>query len=184
LGNISTQDLFVGAAVLLNKLISSDGVLDIRVLSALEILAFLVVCYQVMRVAEPMLPLRWNIAIALALIFVLCDVGYASYFNSFYCEPSTFICLLAMVAIWLRLTGLAGTGDRQFVLFGIFAVLFVASKPQNVPAAVILSVICCGFTHWSGGDGWRRRSASASSLLRSRCISQPRGWSGCHRCTT
>lgn len=45
--SFSTQYIFAGTAILLNKWISKDGLLDIRVLSALEILAFLLACHLI-----------------------------------------------------------------------------------------------------------------------------------------
>ena len=136
----STQDIFVGSAVLLNKWISKDGLFDIRVLSLLEILAFVAVCYCLLRVTRPFLPGRLHILISVALIVIFCDVGYICYFNSFYAEPATYIFLLALMAAWLALISNEAREPKLIALFGFCGLLFVGAKPQNVAVGVILAL--------------------------------------------
>src|SRR5260370_21554544 len=99
--SFSTQYIFAGSAILLNKWISKDGLFDIRVLAFVEMLAFLAVCSRLLRATRPLLPGRWRLTVSAALILVFCDAGYISYFNSFYYEPASYIFLLALVAAWL-----------------------------------------------------------------------------------
>jgi len=141
----STQDIFVGSAVVLNKWISKDGLFDIRVLSLLETLAFVAVCYFLLRATEPFLRGWLQILIAFALILIFCDVGYLCYFNSFYSEPATYIFLLALVAAWLALIANQGRELKSILFVGFCALLFVASKPQNVAAGVILALYLLRF---------------------------------------
>jgi hypothetical protein len=141
----STQDLFVASAVLLNHWISKDGLLDIRVLSILEILAFLSVCYLLLRATQPLLPGSLHLLVPVALILIFCDTGYVAYFNSFYCEPSSYIFLLALVAAGLRIAATAGGGPKYIALFGACAILFVMAKPQNVAAGLILGIYVLRF---------------------------------------
>jgi len=140
----SSQDILVGSALLLNKWISKDGLFDIRVLSFLEALAFLAICYFLLRATRKLLPGRLHFLIAAALIIVFCDVGYICYFNSFYSEPATYLSLLALLAVWLDWIA-HGPGARRgqakyLALFCLFALLFVAAKPQNVAAGVLLGL--------------------------------------------
>jgi hypothetical protein len=149
----STQDIFVVSALMLNRWISKDGLFDIRVLSLLEILAFLATCYLLLRASEPWLAGRLQLLIPVALIVVFCDVGYISYFNSFYCEPASFIFLLVLVALWLEMITARGSEPKYLVLIGLCALLLVAAKPQNVAAGLILGIYLFRFRslmrpHW------------------------------------
>ncbi len=138
----STQDILVGSAVLLNKWISKDGLLDIRVLSFLEILVFLAICYFLLRAARKLLSGRLQFLISSALILVFCDIGYVCYFNSFYSEPATYLSLMALLAVWLDFIASkpseSKSSTKHIALFCLFALLFVAAKPQNVAAGIIL----------------------------------------------
>jgi hypothetical protein len=149
----STQDIFVASAVALNKWISKDGLFDIRVLSFLEMLAFMAVCYFLLRATRPWLPGRLHMLISFALILIFCDVGYISYFNSFYSEPATYISLLALVAAWIAFIANECCHPRYIALLGLCGIFFVASKPQNVAAGVILALYIVRFRalirpHW------------------------------------
>ncbi len=149
----STQDILVGSAVLLNKWISKDGLFDIRVLSFLEMLVFLSICYFLLRATRPLLRGWLRFFIPAALIVIFCDVGYICYFNSFYSEPATYLSLLGLLAVWLNWVARGPTGAKHAVLFAICALLFVAAKPQNVAAGVIIGVYMLRFRsvlrpHW------------------------------------
>jgi len=149
----STQDVFVVSAVALNKWISKDGLFDIRVLSFLEMLAFVAACYFLLRATRPLLPGRLRTLISFALIIIFCDVGYICYFNSFYSEPATYISLLVLVAAWLTIVANDSSEPKYVVLLGLCGLLFVASKPQNVAAGVILALYIVRFRnlirpHW------------------------------------
>lgn len=141
----STQDVFIGAAMVLNRWISKDGLFDLRVLSFVEILSFLGACYLLLRALRPLVSARLRILLCAAILVILCDVGYASYFNSFYSEPATYIFLLALLAAWLAIIGNDCRDAKYACLFGLCALLFVAAKPQNVAAGVILSLYLVRF---------------------------------------
>jgi len=72
--------------------------------------------------------------VKLAAVFVLCDEGYVTYFNSLYSEPAQMIFLLAMAVFALRaLQGLRG-GALPFFLS---CVGYGWSKFINLPAAAL-----------------------------------------------
>ena len=141
----SSQDIFVGAAILLNKWISKDGLLDIRVLAFLEMLVFLAICYFLLLATAKLLPGREHYLIAAALIVIFCDAGYICYFNSFYSEPATYLSLLALLAVWLDWIANGPADAKHFALFTLCALLFVTAKPQNVPVGIILAVYLLRF---------------------------------------
>ena len=169
----SSQDILVGSALLLNKWISKDGWFDIRVLSFLEALAFLAICYFLLQATWKLLPGRLHFLIAAALIVVFCDVGYISYFNSFYSEPATYLSLLALLAVWLDWIANrpgARTGQAKYLaLFCLFALLFVAAKPQNVAAGVLLGLYTFRFRNLLRRH-WMVPAASAAILVASLAV--------------
>jgi hypothetical protein len=129
----TSQYLFVGCAVALNRLISKDGLLDIRVLGVIHIAAFLGASYWLLG-ATRRLPHHY--LISLALIFIFCDVGYVSYFNSFFSEPASYLFLLLLLAVWLEI--ISGEANR-LALFTVCGVLFITAKPQNCIAGILLA---------------------------------------------
>lgn len=141
----STQDVFVGAAMVLNQWISKDGLFDIRVLSFFEILAFVAVCYWLLRVTCPLISGWMRVSMCTALVLIFCDVGYVSYFDSFYSEPATYIFLLALMAAWLNIIANGGGGAKDACIFVLCVFLFIAAKPQNVAAGVILGLYMLRF---------------------------------------
>ncbi len=87
--------LFVGPALLLNKLVSKDGALDITVMGLIHALAFLAVFARLLWVARRhrAYPLVW-----IGALVALTDAGYAVYWNSFYQEAASCIFLLLLMA--------------------------------------------------------------------------------------
>ena len=138
----SIHQLFVRVAVVCSYAIGAIGGTE-RVFS----LAYLGVLYSVLYAL-----LLWglfasfrlrrvlaDLFVKLAMIFVLCDVGYIAYFNSFYSEPVQILALLSMAVTLLRLSG----GQKPVKWFGLFclsAVGFGWSKFANLPLAVIAIV--------------------------------------------
>lgn len=141
----SSQDIFLGAAVLLSHWISKDGFFDIRVLSFIETLAFLAVCYLLLRSGRRLVSRRLQLLVCAALVVICCDVGYTSYFNSFYSEPATYIFFLAILGCWINLIADNCRDIRYAYLFGLCSLLFVAAKPQNAAAGVILALYVVRF---------------------------------------
>lgn len=136
----TSEYLFVVSAVLLNGWISKDGLFDIRVLGTVHIAAFLFAALLLLR--------RFSAA---ALIFIFCDAGYVSYFNSFFTEPASYILLLLLVALWLKIVA-EGT-PRLLPAFTVVGVLWITAKPQNFLPGLILAAYLLRFC----SKRWSRR---------------------------
>jgi len=82
----NSEYLFVGAALLLNKLVSRNGALDIRLVGFVHAVAFLGAFARLLFVTRGVrcYPLLW-----IGALLALTDVGYAAYWNSLYTEPSS-----------------------------------------------------------------------------------------------
>ena len=100
----------------------------------------------------------------MALIFIFCDAGYISYFNSFFYEPASYIFLFAFLALWLDLIASGGRDPKKLALCGASVLLFVAAKPQNVAAGVILALYFWRFSSLVR-PRWTAWVASAAILI-------------------
>src|ERR1700687_983676 len=91
----STEDLFVRLALLVNKAVSKDGTLDIRVIGLVHALAFLAALTWLLYVTQalPARPLLW-----IGILLITTDVAYVAYFNSFYAEAASYVFCLLLLA--------------------------------------------------------------------------------------
>jgi hypothetical protein len=135
-----SEYLFVGPAVALSKLFSADGKLDIRLMGLVHIAAFLA-AFGYLVWATP--PLVW-----LAGLFILTDVGYAAYWNSFYAEPASCIFLILLIAESVRICARREASAGQVLRWSIWAALLVLAKSQNLPLALALAAFALGFWRW------------------------------------
>jgi hypothetical protein len=134
---VSSEYIFVGAAILLNKVVSRDGSLDITMIGFVHMLAFLYVFYRLLVVTGPLRawPLIWILA-----LLALTDVGYVAYWNSFYAEPASCIFFLLLLAESIEICRTPQVSNAQAVRWALWAVLFVMAKPQNAPIGILLAL--------------------------------------------
>src|ERR1700676_2352213 len=133
----SSEYLFAGAAILLNKLVSRDGKLDIVVIGVVHALAFLAAFARLLMVTKQyrFSPFLWIIG-----LIALTDVGYVAYWNSFYAEPASCIFFLLLAAESIALCNSEQVSPRQIVLWSLWAILFVMAKAQNAPVGILLTL--------------------------------------------
>ena len=138
---VSSEYIFVGAAVLLNKVVakvfSGDGSLDITIIGFVHMLAFLYAFYRLLVATGPLRawPLIWIFA-----LLALSDVGYAAYWNSFYAEPASCIFFLLLLGESIAICRAQQVSSAQAVRWALWAVLFVMAKPQNAPLGILLAL--------------------------------------------
>lgn len=99
---VTTQRIPVYVAKLANYLFYSKLIFDIRFLSSVYYLIFLISLYIIIKTLKSNSNLI-NYCAGLILIFVLCDYTYIAYFNSFYGEPAGYVFLLLFLASGLIL---------------------------------------------------------------------------------
>jgi hypothetical protein len=133
----SSEYIFVGAAVLLNKVLSRDGSLDITMVGFVHMLAFLYAFYRLLVATGPFraAPLIWILA-----LLALTDVGYVAYWNSFYAEPASCIFFLLLLGESIAICRTPNVSNAQAIRWALWAVLFVMAKPQNAPLGVLLAL--------------------------------------------
>ena len=87
------------------------------------------------------LPSLWcDLLVKLAVLFVLCDEGYITYFNSLYSEPVQMLGLLAMAAFGLRLLSRRGSPVWNAGWYFLSCVVYGWSKFINLPAAALCAL--------------------------------------------
>lgn len=124
-GYFSSEMLFIQVALWFNALLSNDGLFDIRFLSMVHLLAYLVGVGLVLWAAKRA-AIYQQIVLAVLIVLVFGDVGYIAFFNSFYSEPASLISLAFVVGFALK-------GDTRFnaLAFLVASTSLVVAKPQN-----------------------------------------------------
>ncbi|MGI6668480.1 MAG: DUF6273 domain-containing protein [Acetivibrionales bacterium] len=142
----SVQHLFIKAAVFANiaiNLISKTDihVFRIEVLGAIYILLYgfsLFILFAGIKTQN-----IWPGLLIKALITtVACDMGYITYFNSFYGEALQTIFLVLSAGFGLRLVTKPLPGRADVICFYVSLVLYAWSKFANIPAAIITALFC------------------------------------------
>jgi hypothetical protein len=162
-GYLSTHIVVAFLAVWINKWVH-PGLFDIRFLSAIYICLLLTAFVCSLRLN---LLASWTSKLAFALLFmiVFLDVGYTSYFNSFFGEPIAFIFMLITVASALWLAEQENPRRWVFMVFFLAAIFLAGSKIQNAPVGLILGVLCLRFMGMSMQLSWKKTVAFCSALL-------------------
>lgn len=138
-GYVSTQFIPVLVAKAVGWVLPGPH-FDIRVLGVIYASGLLTSFYLVVRYFG--MRTWWaNAIMVFLLLFVFVDVGYVAYFNSFYGEPMTYVSLMLMIAIVLKLSRAEETNYRWAILFMVVAILTTGSKTQAAPVAVACLLI-------------------------------------------
>lgn len=102
-----------------------------------------------------------DMLVKLALLFVLCDVGYVAYFNSLYGEALEHVALVWCAAGAVRLCAPAPS-VRDGLFCGLSALVYGWAKFFNIPLAVLFALVTAGVIFFRGG---RRPAALLPGLL-------------------
>ncbi len=86
------------------------------------------------------LALAARLAAAALLVFFFTDVGYAAPLNSFLSQAASLVFLLLTLGVAARTIASGRKSGGQAVLYFLFALLFVGSKPQEVVQAPLLAL--------------------------------------------
>lgn len=129
----------VAASLSLNSVLSKPGLYDIRCLAFVRMVLFLAAASLILQSAWRRGPLVRGVAI-FALVVVFADVGYVAYFNSAYCEPSSFLFGLLAIAFYVRVAASLGNPWANLAGFVSCSAMLVWSKPQNILVGLVLAV--------------------------------------------
>jgi len=159
---VTSELIFLQAAVWLNRLSPNTDLFDLRLLAVLYLTFLGVTVFFLIRFAA-----RWGLAaqimLAVLVVFAFSDVGYAAYLNSFFSEPATYVFLLAALTATLYVV------DRQrlgrLILCSILWGLFLSAKPQNAPLIVLVAPLFLRLGWLNGNRTWRVQSAAAATVV-------------------
>lgn len=136
---LSSHLLAVRAAIKLNKLIKSRDTFDIRALGIVYTVIFILGIYLTARFARTH-RIALDILLAVLLVFILCDVGYVSYFNSFLGEASIIVFFLLLFGILLFMAKSRKISLLLILIFFFSSVLFISAKQSNVPMGIFIAL--------------------------------------------
>jgi hypothetical protein len=153
----NSEYLFVAAALLLNKVVSKDGTLDITVAGFVHAIAFLAAFARLLWVLRDH---RARALLWIGALVALTDAGYAIYWNSFYAEPASCIFFLLLLAESVEIACTDKLGLPGILRWCVWSVLWVLAKPQNAPLGLILGLFTFRLAWWAGPK-WARALAVA-----------------------
>jgi len=137
----SSAILLMHASRQINDLARDDALFDIRFLGFTYIIAAIIASLIFTFYFRRLSVIHRIIGIFLT-VFLLTDVGYFSYFNSFYSEPASLIFLLFTLGMAMRLSE-PHLCKRAYLFRNLFflvsAILFLTAKPQN---AILVPFFC------------------------------------------
>lgn len=135
----TSEYLFVGTALLFNMLLSKDGSLDVTVIGLVHALAFLAVFVRFLFVTRSC---HARILLWIGALIIFTDVGYVSYWNSFYMEPASGLFALLLLTESVDICLRRAVSANRLTRWSLWAILLVLAKPQNAPAGLLLGAFC------------------------------------------
>src|SRR5581483_237855 len=148
----TSEMLLLMAAIGINRFVAKPGMFDLRVIGAVHAAVFLVALALFLPLLRRAPPLR-RTTLILAALLVFCDVGYVSYYNSFYMDAPAFLFLLLTIVFFLRMysVDVASRFDRAGFL--VACVLFVTAKSQHSLAGLLIAGLLVWQRHYKSAIG-------------------------------
>ncbi|HEY1204690.1 MAG: hypothetical protein ABSH46_15285 [Bryobacteraceae bacterium] len=153
----SSEELLIGAALLLNRVVSRPGVFDLRAMGVVHAALFLLALAFLIELLRGERA-RLRIALLALAVVVFCDVTFSAYYNSFYLDAGAFVFLMLSIVTVLRAVARRRPADTILALF--FCLLLVTAKSQHALLAIPLAV----FFIWERHAMWPRRALLGSAL--------------------
>src|ERR1022692_3241816 len=159
---VSSQSLLDALAPPVNRLLAKPGFFDIRSVGLVHLALELWAVWLLLLYAPVTGGIPRAVLFGIVLV-VLTDVGYVSYFNSFYSEPSSFVFLLLTLGT-ICMT-IQRPVNQALIGFCVAGLLFVTSKPQNFAAGIVLAAFSLRLCTLRADRAWRRACACVAFLL-------------------
>jgi hypothetical protein len=141
----TSEYIFVGAALLLNPVVSKDGALDITVIGLVHMLAFMAAFARLLWVTRQ---LRGRGVLWVGALLALTDAGYTVYWNSFYAEPASGIFFLLLLAEGIELAQGMKLTPAAAARWAAWSFLWAMAKPQNAGTALLMAPLTFGLCRW------------------------------------
>ncbi|OGX61323.1 MAG: hypothetical protein A2189_01975 [Paenibacillus sp. RIFOXYA1_FULL_44_5] len=150
----TTEVPIVYASIWLNRLLFSNNTFDIRFLSLVYSLFYLAALYLLIR-QNRHLPARYYFVFAIIYVIIFTDIGYSSYFNSFFGEPVSYVFLLLTWFISFHIVSQKMPSHWLLPLFWLSGLMLFGAKTQNVPIAIALGLMSLLFIRLRKDKLWR-----------------------------
>lgn len=140
---VNSQVFLIRLAKGLDQVLTRDNNFDIRFLGFLYLLLYLPAVYLIVRqVCQRVRQFSEGVIIAAAGLFIFSDIGYVTYFNSFYPEAIWFITMLyvAGASMSFQTERNAHWDFYSLLLFLVSGVILVGSRRQCAVIGFILAV--------------------------------------------
>jgi hypothetical protein len=158
----NSEYLFVGAALLLNKLVSKDGALDITVAGFVHALAFMAAFARLLWVVRRA---RAHALVWIVALVALTDVGYAVYWNSWYAEPASCIFFMLLLAEAVEIARACETSLAGILRWSLWSILWILAKPQNAPIGLIVGLFTFRLAMWTDSKPARLVAAAGGCAM-------------------
>ncbi len=136
---ISSHILPVIAAEFLNRQFFSTDLFDIRYLGLVFTILFIIGIYlaaKTIKTGKKAL----DLLLSVMLVFVLCDIGYVSYFNSFLGEAAVDVFFILMFGFMSLFVYTKKVTLPMILCFLISSVLFISAKQANVLMGIFIAL--------------------------------------------
>jgi hypothetical protein len=158
----TSEYIFVGSALLLNKLVSKDAKLDIVVVGLIHMTVFLAAFARLLALTRTLraAPLLW-----IGALLVLTDAGYVAYWNSFYPEPASCLFFVLLLTESLAICQAARVSRLHIARWSLWGFLWVMAKPQNALPGLVLALFSLRLYNWKKTRSIRQSSILAAALI-------------------
>ena len=127
----STQNVVLQTAIKIDDIFTRDTKFDIRFYAAICLLVLALAVYWLVEIAEKMTDIKIvKYFIAVAAVFLFGDIGYTSYFNSFFGESVAYPFFLLSIAALLKLVNEKNFQVKYLLIFAFATFMFMGAKNQ------------------------------------------------------
>ncbi len=142
----STQNIVLQAAIKIDDFFTRDTKFDIRFYAAICLTVLACAIYLLVDVLEKMTDIKIaKYFIAVTAVFLFGDIGYTSYFNSFFGESIAYPFYLLSIAALLKLVDDKDFKIRYLLIFFIATVMFIGAKNQFALNGILAFFILIAF---------------------------------------
>ncbi|QAA30876.1 DUF2334 domain-containing protein [Clostridium manihotivorum] len=139
---LSTHSLMIQVAIILNKLLNSREIFDIRFLALIYIVVTDFAAYFILKsFLKEMSLKRYKFFAVILFVLIFCDTGYIAYFNSFYGEAVNFSFFLLSIGLLIYMYSFDKIKVSYLLIFSVVSLIFIGSKQQLAPVGIIYSLI-------------------------------------------
>ncbi|KJS86724.1 MAG: hypothetical protein JM58_06495 [Peptococcaceae bacterium BICA1-8] len=138
----SSHSIIVKTAMALDKKISNDGKFDIRFLAIISLAVLALSIYWIVEVIEKMVDNnKINYFLAVVAVIIFGDIGYTSYFNSFFGEAVAYPFFLLSISALLKFSQDRDSRKRYLLIYFISSFMFIGSKNQFALNGIVSFVL-------------------------------------------